>query len=81
MLDHGLGIVKHTGRKLASVSIPDLSKQVITSVLDALQLALERADRQLESKTHKGNEHKMTVMNGNILQQDDVLPRYFEGLP
>jgi hypothetical protein len=63
-----------------SLSIPDLSKQVITSVLDALQLALERADRQLESRTHKGNEHNMTVMNANILQQHDVLTRFFEGM-
>ena len=63
-----------------SLSIPDLSKQIITSVLDALQLALERADRQLESNTHKGNEHKMTVMNANVLQQRDVLICFCEGM-
>lgn len=49
--DHRLGIFVHTGRKLESVSIPDLTEQVITSVLDALQLALERKARQLESNT------------------------------
>ena len=80
MLGHGLVIVKYTGRKLVSVSIPDLSKEIITSVLDALQLALERADRQLESRTRKHNEHKMTVINANSLQQHNVLTRYFQGM-
>ena len=73
MCDHGVGIFKHTGRKLVSLSIPDLREQVITSVLDALQLALERANRQLESNTHKGHEHQMTVRSANKLQQSGVL--------
>lgn len=73
MCDHGVGILTHTGRKLVSLSIPDLSEQVITSVLDAPQLALERANRQLESNTHKGSEHQMTVRSANNLQQSGVL--------